>query len=159
MDPRPGDLWVVRTNGFVAWSIRLLTRSTVNHAGIYLPNNQVGEADTSGFRIRPNTYGDRLITVPIDLDDYQRNAVWDAALSLVGTPYNFLDIAALAVALTTGRATPRFIAQRLSNPRRLMCSQACDELMLRVNYHLFDDGRLPGEVTPQDLLLLKEPTP
>ena len=156
MDPRPGDLWVVRTNGFPAWAIRTLTRSTVNHAGIYLANGYIGEADTHGFRIVLNHYSDRLIHIPTALDDYQRQQVQDKALGLLGVPYNWVDIAALAISLTTRQATPRFIAKRLSNPRRLMCSQACDELMLRVGCHLFDDGRLPGEVTPQDLLELND---
>jgi hypothetical protein len=33
----------------------------------------------------------------------------------------------------------------------LICSQLVDEAYLRAGVHLFDDGRLPGDVTPGDL--------
>lgn len=156
MTPRVGDLWVVRTGGFVAAVIRFLTHSPVNHAGVYLPDGMIGEAETSGFRIVPNHYS-TLITVPMDLTDAQRAAVPAAAKKLVGVPYNFIDIAALAISLITRTKTPRLIERRLSRPDRLICSQACDQLMLNIGVHLYQDGRLPGEVTPADILQLHQP--
>lgn len=73
----------------------------------------------------------------------------EAARSLVGAPYNWLDFVALA-ALRYG-LRPRWIRHRVATSGRLICSQAVDALYLRVGVHLFDDGRDPGDCTPGDL--------
>ncbi len=73
----------------------------------------------------------------------------EAARSLVGAGYSWLDYVSLA-ALRFG-LRPRWIRHRVATSGRLICSQAVDELYRRVGIRLFDDGRSPGDVTPADL--------
>ena len=155
--PTIGDYMVTRTGGFVAWTIRWLCHSPVNHAAVYIGGGKVVEAQPGGARVTDVAkYPDAIWSdMPLVHDD-RVVIVW-ISLSLVGTPYSFWDIAALAVALITGRRTPRWIAHRLSRPDRLICSQLVDEAYRRAGVHLFDDAqRLPCEVTPGDLLNLIE---
>lgn len=73
----------------------------------------------------------------------------EAARSLVGAGYSWLDFVALA-ALRYG-LKPRWIRHRVATSGRLICSQAVDELYRRAGVHLFNDGREAGDVTPGDL--------
>lgn len=146
-----GDMWAVRTSGFFGWAIRLLTRSPVNHAGVWAPNGMVGEARPSGFIVDRPPWP-TLITIRVPLTPGQRAQIPAVLTMITGTRYNFLDIAALAVALISRCKTPRWVARRLARPDRLMCSQAVDLVLAAVGFHLYDDGRLAGEVTPGDIL-------
>jgi hypothetical protein len=71
------------------------------------------------------------------------------ARTLVGTPYGWADYASLA--LLGAGLQPKWLRKRVADSGRLICSQAVDELFLRVGVHLFDDGRQAGDVTPGDL--------
>lgn len=45
---KPGTIFVLRSNGFVPWAIRTLTRSRVNHAGVCVASGVTVEAQASG---------------------------------------------------------------------------------------------------------------
>jgi hypothetical protein len=45
----------------------------------------------------------------------------------------------------------------IADSGHLICSQLVDLCYLRAGAHLFDDGRLPGDVTPGDLWKLLNP--
>ena len=151
--PAYGDFMVTRTGGFVAWTIRWLCHSPVNHAAVYIGGGKVVEAQPGGARLADVSLYPHAIWSDMPLSHEDRAVIVWISLSLVGTPYSFADIAALAVALITGRRTPRWIADRLSRPDRLICSQLVDEAYRRAGVHLFQDrDRLPCEVTPGDLL-------
>lgn len=83
------------------------------------------------------------------LSDDQRQRIIGASLSLVGTPYSFLDYAALSMHRLhiPAPGLKGFIA----DTGHLICSQLCDEVYLRAGVHLFNDGRWSGYVTPADL--------
>ena len=79
-----------------------------------------------------------------------RQDVAVAAKSLIGTPYTFLDYAALAAweaGLRIGGPLRRYV----EDSGHLICSALVDEAYQRAGIQLFDDGRLSGDVTPGDL--------
>jgi cell wall-associated NlpC family hydrolase len=148
VSPALGDFGVVRTGGTAAKLIRFGTRSTVNHAFVYIGGGCIVEAQPGG-------------AVVSSADKYPL-AVWAGreqpqaahhARQLVGTPYGWLDIAALSLACAgIGDEPNNPIAQIVERDNRLICSQLVDRAYLLAGVHLFDDGRLSGQVTPGDLL-------
>lgn len=78
-----------------------------------------------------------------------RYGLSEEARKLVGTPYGFSDYLALTLAHLGVRA-PR-LRRYIAQSGRLICSQLVDEVYRRHAIHLFDDGRLPMDVTPGDL--------
>ena len=69
-----------------------------------------------------------------------------AATGAIGTPYSFLDYASIAL-LHTG--LPReLVRSRVEDSGRMICSQLVDWAYCSAGYHLFDDGRMPQDVTP-----------
>jgi uncharacterized protein YycO len=79
----------------------------------------------------------------------QRALAAQYALEMVGTPYGWLDVIALG-ALQYGIHLP-YLIRRLQDKKHLFCSQLVDEAYRLAGVQLFDDGRLPQDVTPGDL--------
>lgn len=150
--PQLGDFGVVRTNGLAARLIRFGTRSTVNHAFVYVGDGVIVEAQPGGAKLSPASDYPDAIWSSMDLDTHARGSISHHAEQLVGTPYNWLDIAALALACYGIRS--HAIDRRIERMDRLICSQLVDRAYELAGEHLFNDGRLPSEVTPQDLLAL-----
>jgi uncharacterized protein YycO len=150
--PRVGDYFVVRTNGLAAWLIRLGTRSPVNHAGVFVGDGAIIEAQPGGAVRSPVTDYPNAIWSDLPLTDSDRASIAHWATAQVGVPYGWPDIAALTLACFGIK--PRFVAKRIERMDRLICSQLCDKAYLLAGVHLFDDGRLTGEVTPGALLHL-----
>ncbi len=67
----------------------------------------------------------------------------------VGTPYSFLDYAALS-ALHLG-IDPLSIREYVTTSRHMICSQLADQALSDAGFHVFTDGRLPQDVTPSAL--------
>lgn len=68
------------------------------------------------------------------------------ATEAIGTKYGWLDYASIA-ALHLG--LPReLLRSRIERSDRMICSQLVDWALCSAGYHLFDDGRLPQDVTP-----------
>jgi hypothetical protein len=92
----------------------------------------------------------------IPLTTLDRVQLQDAAFDLVGTPYSFLDYASIGLAHL--RIRPRWVRDFIADSGHMICSQLVDEVYRRAGVQLFDDGRLPGDVTPGDLWkLLQRP--
>jgi len=156
--PTPGDFAVVATPGLMARLIRLVTRSTVNHAFILTDLGRIIEADPSGAQVvlLANYDGMYQAWSQMDLTPEQRAAIVDAARSHLGDPYSWVDDACIAITRLFGIHVPAAVRRRLARPDRLMCSQLVDVAYLESGVHLFSDGRLPGDVAPGDLLDLIE---
>jgi hypothetical protein len=155
--PQLGDFGVVRGSGFVDWAIRWCTQSSVNHAFLCVGNGQIVEAESNGAILSPvDKYGDRAIWSSLDLDDAKRQRIGDAGRKLDGTPYGYLDILAIGIYQRRFgrvlRPLARWAAKRIESTHTLICSQLVDQAYLMAGVHLFDDGRLPGLVSPGDLL-------
>lgn len=157
--PELGAFGVTRTNGWAAPWIRLITRSTVNHAFVYVGNGQIVEANPSGAAVGNVSEYPHAIWSHMALTDQQRHAIANAADTLVGTPYSWVDDVCIGLADLFGWHVPEPVRARLSGRSRLMCSQLVDVAYSKAGIHLFPDGRIPGDVSPGDLLHLIEGQP
>lgn len=164
-----GDYFVTRSNGWLPMMIKLITRSPVSHAGIYVGDDRViearpsgaGYADVAQFLTEATTWscGKFLPTAPDDAE--VRSRIVKFAVEVIGTRYGFLDILVIGLAQTSmGRKVDPTLAyskqpwwvRRMSRLDRMICSQLVDECYNRAGVHLFDDGRLHQFVSPGDLL-------
>jgi uncharacterized protein YycO len=124
-----GEFMVTKTDGWIGKVIRVLTKSPVNHAAIYIGKGFIVEAQPGGARITQD---------------------------FVGTPYNFLDIGAQAIVRVFHWKAPKWALNRVSSPRTLQCAQLVDEVYMLAGVKLFKDGRPEGLVSPGDLYDLIE---
>lgn len=145
---KPGDVALFRPANPVGNAIAVFDQARYCH--IRLVTDEDGgtiEADFKGAIKGHVQDGDVIVTAP--LSDEQRAAILAAAEQLLGTPYGFADIAALALS-KLGVKLP-FLSKRLARPDRLFCSQLVDIVWQAVGFHAFDDGRPPQSVTPGDI--------
>lgn len=152
-----GDFGVTATGGTAAKLIRWGTQSSVNHAFVVIGGGYIIEADPGGAKVNHlSNYPHAIFsTGSISLTDVQRLAIVDAAHDLLGTPYGWPDIVCIALAqrrLGGLMTSSNPIAKRISREDRLICSQLVDKAYELAGVHLFTDGRLPGLVSPGDLL-------
>jgi uncharacterized protein YycO len=155
----PGTFGLTTVGGMVGWMIavgQLLAGDVgrYGHAFVCLGGDAIVEAEPGGARVgRLSDYlGVRSTVLSRDLviPDDRRELVCVAARSYVGTPYSYLDYASLALAAAHIRLP--FVARYVAATGHMICSQLVDRCYLDAGVHLFDDGRLPGDVTPGDLL-------
>jgi len=154
-----GDFGVVRTGGWAGALIRYGTQSPVNHAFVYIGDGRIVEAEPGGAVISSTDKYDKVIWSSLPLTDTQRYLIVANAKKMVGVPYSWIDIAALA--LRTRGVKSSLVNHRIEKMNRLICSQLVDRAYELAGVHLFNDGRLPGEVTPGDLLdiIYNDPVP
>lgn len=166
--PTEGGFGVVRTKSWIGGVIRLMTRSQVNHAFIIIRLDANGEdwtileADPRGARYaKLSKYADLDVVFSVHkIDTITRARIVKEAKLLYGTPYNFLDIAALFFLMLGVRW--QWLQNIAQNQNRLICSQLVDRAYENAGLHLYTDKRPDGEVTPGDLLMFlangSEPT-
>lgn len=82
--------------------------------------------------------------------------VAEEARKLIGTPYSFLDYAALAAHQLHNRGYVPLkertkLEQYVASTGHMICSQLADEALSRAGFHVFRDGRLPQDVMPAAL--------
>lgn len=163
VNPQPGDFALTRIKGiagaFVAAGQALVgDAAPVQHAYVYVGNGYIVQAMPGGAEmIRLEDASEPVLwsTGHFDLSVPQRMRICFEARSLVGTPYSFLDYA--SIALAHYRIRPAWVRDYVASTGHLICSQLVDEVYLRAGEHLFDDGRLPGDVTPGDLYKVIRP--
>jgi hypothetical protein len=151
--PPIGSFGVTATGGFAGWVIRKFTGGRVNHAFIVGPGGLIVEANPSGAAFGDiRQYPNARFNLHTSLPDDTREQIWANAVSLVGTPYGWLDI--LALALKRFHISIGWVDRRIQRQDRLICSQLVDLAYERAGVHLFDDNRLPQNVRPVDLDLI-----
>lgn len=161
--PMPGDFALTKITGltgaFVSAGQWLVgDGAPVQHAFIYVGNGEIIQAMPGGAElIRLEDASEPVVwsTGRIALTAAERMRIVGAARGLVGTPYSFLDYGSIALAYYKIR--PRWVRDFVADSGHLICSQLVDEAYLRAGVHLFDDGRIPGDVTPGDLWKLLHP--
>lgn len=159
--PLPGEIGVVATkhgglmDKFASWAIRWGTHSPVNHAFLYVGGGQIIEA-VRHVQLSPwDSYPGTIWSGSMGLDPVLLSSIAADARGYLGESYNVLDI--LAIALAQSRLGhlvdgDEWWVKRLSDDHHLICSQLVDQAYLDRGVHLFNDGRLPGLVSPGDLL-------
>lgn len=156
----PGDLFVVRTEGFGAAVIRWATRSRVNHAGLIVaPDGTTHEMGPRG--IEQGRVRGVVITPqhrdgsPVSADERAACVAVSHALMAAGVRYNWSGLVALFIAQRGGERWP-WVRQKLADARDLFCSQHDDLCWSRARVQFFRDMRSPGNVSPGDLLDLAQ---
>lgn len=153
--PNPGDFGLSTIGGFVGFWVGLgqyIIRdgSRYSHAFIVLDNDQILEALPGGSKISSiDKYKNKAVYSKIDLTDEQRQAIVTEARKMQGIPYSFIDYLALAFA-HFGINWKR-LRNYITNKGHMICSQLVDEVYRRGGVNLFNDNRLPQDVTPGDL--------
>lgn len=152
---KPGDIGLTRIGGVLGFFVSLGQHlagdsSRYTHAYIVLDDKTVIAAQPSGARIdKLSDYDNKSVYLQRDLTDEQRATIVSEARALEGLPYSFLDY--LAIALARFGIKPKWLRKYIANTGHMICSQLCDEIYRKAGIHLFNDGRLPQEVTPGDL--------
>jgi hypothetical protein len=178
-DYKPGSFFLVSVQGLAGFGIGLGQAlagapSRYEHAGIVLDTDgTILEAEPGGARIaniseydgRPLLVSDGPVQREVQryaarrgtaisgppewFDSVCRGHVVAEARKLVGVPYSPTDY--LALALLHLHLPSKWIRRRVESSGHMICSQLVDAVYLRAGIHLFDDGRLPGDVMPADL--------
>lgn len=158
--PKPGDIGFTRISGVVGWFVHLGQwfngdKSKWTHVFVVLHNDMIIEAQPGGAVVVPLVkYLNHPTTfaAPRDLTQEQRDSIVAEATLLKGTPYSFADYFALTLErLNLGFGWTR---KYVRSSGHMICSQLADESYKRAGVNLFDDGRLPQDVTPGDLARL-----
>lgn len=173
----PGSFFLRRIEGWTGrWvgAAQAFTRGGSNwtHAGLVLDNYEIIEAAPGGARIKqveglwdsePVLISDAPVQrwaaenyFPEDFG-FKEEAIFakrveicGKARFLEGTPYSFLDYAALGMAEFKVPGW-QLVRNRVEDSKHLICSALVDRAYSWCGVHLFDDNRLPGDVTPWDL--------
>lgn len=179
VNPQPGDLGFTTIAGMVGGWVNIgqaLINDACRFDHVYVvvhpighpnfPNGLIVEAMPSGARFHPlaDRLGPGFAYAHVDLTDVQRAMVLAIAQGFVvarggkGVGYSFGTYLAIGLAQhgATRWVTPG-LEHLIDDKGRLICSQLADELLLRVGYHCFDDGRWRGDVTPGDLYYRFDP--
>jgi uncharacterized protein YycO len=161
-NPQPGDFGLTQISGHVGRAIRVGQWlngdgfSDYEHAFVYLGHGGIVEAEPGGARLAPlSEYNARSIAWYRAPDD-KGDRIGAIAGMLIGTPYSFADYAAIAAVRLHLPLSSKLLHNYVANSGHMICSQLVDEAYKRAGVQLFDDGRLPGDVTPGDLLRLIE---
>jgi len=153
----PGDIGLYQIPGIGGFLIglgQLLLNdgSRYTHAFIVADDFRAIAAQPSGARygyLEQCYPGAVYSTGKLPLTDEQRALIVAEAKKLLGTPYSWLDYA--AISLHRFHIRPRFIERYIQDSGHMICSQLVDEVYCRAGIHLFNDGRLPQDVTPGDI--------
>jgi uncharacterized protein YycO len=116
---------------------------------VYVGDGKIVEAMPSGS-VEDDLHYDHVRWVTYPGKETGRRVAVAAALAMVGRPYGFLDLAALAVSafgIRDGWAT-----RRVSRGHRLICSQLC-AVAWAASGVFIDPGKAPAAITPADWLV------
>ncbi len=147
--------WEIRHVGMVVSTRRFAAPDLVQAMPGGAERIEMSEAKHWTLRhvyIRPAWYPGMELDVDTSFTQQGTEAA-QVAIGYVGTPYNFLTYAKLAASYLRLPISRRVLERWISTRRDMMCSQLVDQALADAGYHVFDDGRLPQDVTPADLYL------
>lgn len=145
---KPGDLLFETGNSWLGKSIRWITKSKFSHVAIIVDRDTVIEAWPGvGVRMIPCPYKDgeyEIRTIP-ELTDQQRKSIVAHAKRFIGTPYDYVRIVALLIALVL------HIHNRIWSRGHIICSSFAALVYLHgANVRLRPD-KLLCDITPEDV--------
>lgn len=159
--PQLGDIGLTSISGRVGEGIRFAQWlngdgfADYEHAFTYvgsvddLGDGMIVEAMPGGALISPLTKYDPSRVLWLPCPPQYGDAVAAAALSFRGVPYSFADYS--AIALHHFHIPAPHLKAYIASSGHQICSQLCDRAAEVGGWHIFDDGRWPGYVTPGDL--------
>jgi hypothetical protein len=171
--PKPGEIgltWISGWTGFWVtigqwlngdggmWPFRRpkenLDRGFPTHVFMVLENGKIIEAQPGGAVIShvDRYMGRKVVYSRLPLTDAQRADVPTEARKYRGIGYSFLGY--LYLALWRLHIRPLWLARKVESTGHMICSQLVDQILSDVGFHLFEDGRLPQDVTPGDIYWL-----
>lgn len=158
--PLPGDIGLTSVVGPVGWGIRVgeyLLGDGVTpyeHAFLVLEDGTLIEAQPGGAQIvgLDEYAGQHVEYVSPELSMEQRYLICEKGRAMVGTPYSFLDYAAIAA--HRFRLPVPWLRRYIASTKHQICSQMVDQIYADAGIHLFSDSRWPGYVVPADLAAL-----
>lgn len=154
-NPMHGDIGLARIGGILGFFVMLGQAlagdaSRWTHTFIVLDDENVIAGQPGGARIDPlSLYKNKSIYVQMNLTDEKRQEIVEIARSYEGTPYGWLNY--LAIGLARFNIKPKWLRRFIASNKTMMCSQLSDVVYCQAGIHIFNDGRLSGEVTPGDL--------
>lgn len=123
--PNVGDYFVVRTNGWAGWLIRIGTGSKWNHAGIYIGDGKIVEARPVGVTISDlSKYDGMPILWNTAVDNVLPEVgqhIANRSKQFVGDKYGFWSIVNLALKILFLGWFPNM--RRAENENSVICSQ------------------------------------
>lgn len=154
-EPLPGDIGLTKIKGFVGFLVRLMQFlngdfAKPTHVYVVLDDGTVFEAQPGGAVITPLYEYDNRWREYVDwpLTDEARVRIVSRARTYVGIGYNWTTYFYLAAYRLHFR--PQWLKDRVQNDKRMICSQAADKIYADENEHLFNDHRMPYDLTPGD---------
>ncbi len=154
-DPKPGWIFLVPMPGMGGKLIRFGQwlagdgKTPYQHAGVYIGDDHTVEAYPGGAVVGRLSRFDADEIVWLRCPPQYGDAVAAAALTMMGTPYSALDYDALA--LHRFHIPAPHLKRFIADSGHMICSQLADTAALKGGWHIFDDDRWPGYVTPNDL--------
>lgn len=171
LDLKPGDMLLLRIKGFMGFLVWLMQAinfdlSRWTHVAVVLDDHTVFEAQPGGAVITSlEKYANRQARVvsmykvfdrrfPLELSDEQREAIvrWARELYREGVRYGWGTY--LYLALYRLHIRWPWLKRRVQKSTAMICSQAADYVYRLSGVKLFDDGRMPCDLTPGDLAKL-----
>lgn len=154
MDLYPGDVGFSTIGGAVG-IIPNIGQAILNdgcrysHTYIHIGGGMVLEAMPGGARIVPGAHRQGP-WFRLPLSNEQMLKIQHNGETLKGVPYSYMNYPALAWHEYEWIGH-NLLRSYVSNSKRMICSQLVDYLLCTVDYHVFNDGRWPQDVTPGDL--------
>lgn len=180
MNLKPGDLGFTRITGFTGCWVSLGQTiigdaNRFTHVFVVLDDDTIIEAMPNGARYAPldREYKADVMYARLPLSDEQRRLVVQTARELMSRPggikYSFADYGYLALRHWGLRAD--WLKRKIQQFGHMICSQLADYLLNGggtydkqgnftanpLGFKLFNDGRLPQDVTPGDLAYATDP--
>lgn len=153
----PGDVGFSKITGLTGLFVRfgqfiVGDDSPFTHVFVVTNTNPglVLEAMPNGMRTRVFTGAEVGVAYArLPLSDEQRRMVPLVSKQFENVKYGFS--AYLYLFLNRFGGAPARLKRYIETNGRMICSQTADEFLRRLNYHVFNDGRMPHDVTPGDL--------
>lgn len=161
--PNPGDIFLVPMPGIGGPAIRIAQLiagdgwTKYQHAGTVVGIDpfetdqgiRTVEAYPGGAIIGRLERFDLRTVIWLRCPPAYQAAVANAAVGYVGTGYSAAEYGALA--MHRFHIPAPFLKERIESSGRMICSQLADRAAQDGGWHIFDDDRWPGFVTPNDL--------
>lgn len=170
---QPGDFCVCEVHGPVGKGIGFAEGlcgggfTRWQHAKVYVGDGKILQAEPGGSQIigQPLIAGELWSTGIIDLPAQVRLNAVSIRDHWTGIPYSELDYLALAQLHfkwipnhsvwperdKAGHLHLVSLRQFVASSGHMLCSQLVDAYLLACGWHLYTDGRQPGDVMPSDL--------